>query len=124
MKHSYTTLPAFERLLLLIATFARNPGVGCNDPMQSDSDISHDTLQLVQLYLQKVASELDVELLRYSPHTIQSDLKTLRRYGLLDRRAYRWGYYIGMGLMNREELYQFSKSWLQIVPLKYIAFGQ
>ncbi|MFN6564494.1 MAG: helix-turn-helix transcriptional regulator [Nostoc sp. ChiSLP01] len=104
MKHCYSTLAAFERLLLLIATFARYPGVGCHDPMQFDSDRSHDTLRLVQLYLRKVASELDVELPLHSRHTIQSDLKTLRRYGLLDRRPYRWGYYIGTGLMNREEL--------------------
>ncbi|ALF52143.1 hypothetical protein ACX27_03620 [Nostoc piscinale CENA21] len=103
MGHSYAGFPAFERLLLLIATFARNPGVGCYDPMQSDPS-NHDTLNIVQMYLYKVASELNVELPPYSRHTIQSDLKTLRRYGLLDRRPYRWGYYLGTGLMNREEL--------------------
>ncbi|MEJ1933683.1 WYL domain-containing protein, partial [Nostoc sp. NIES-2111] len=52
----------------------------------------------------KVASELNIELPLYSRHTIQNDLKTLRRYGLLDKRAYRWGYYLGTGAMNREEL--------------------
>ncbi|MDZ8187195.1 MAG: WYL domain-containing protein [Nostoc sp. ChiSLP02] len=103
MKHSYSTLAAFERLLLLIATFARNPGVGCHDPMQSDSD-NHDTLKIVQTYLYEIASELNVELPLYSRHTIQNDLKTLRRYGLLDKRAYRWGYYLGTGAMNCEEL--------------------
>ncbi|OUL22282.1 WYL domain-containing protein [Nostoc sp. 106C] len=103
MKHSYSNLPAFERLLLLIATFARNPGVGCHDPMQSDYD-NHDTLNIVQMYLYELASELNIELPLYSRHTIQSDLKTLRRYGLLDKRAYRWGYYLGTGVMNREEL--------------------
>lgn len=103
MKHSYSNLPAFERLLLLIATFTRNPGVGCHDRMQSDSD-NHDTLNIVQMYLYKVARELNVKLPVYSRHTIQSDLKTLRRYGLLDKRVYRWGYYLGTGVMNREEL--------------------
>ncbi|BCL37112.1 helix-turn-helix transcriptional regulator [Nostoc sp. MS1] len=103
MKHSYASLPAFERLLLLIATFARNPGVGCHDPMQSDSD-NHDTLNIVHMYLYKVASELNIELPLYSRHTIQNDLKTLRRYGLLDKKAYRWGYYLGTGAMNGEEL--------------------
>lgn len=104
MAHSYSTLPAFERLLLLIATFTRYPGAGCINLTQSDSDESHDTLQEVLVYLQKVASELDVELPPYSHHTIQSDLKTLRRYGLLEQRTYRWGYYLGTGAMNREEL--------------------
>lgn len=104
MAHSYATFPAFERLLLLIATFVRYPGVGFIDPMQSDSDRPHDTLQEVLVHLQKVADELDVELPSYSRHTIQSDLKTLRHYGLLERRAYRWGYYLGTGAMNREEL--------------------
>jgi hypothetical protein len=65
MAHSYAALPAFERLLLLIATFVRYPGVGCIDPMQSDSN-NHDTLQLVQLYLQKVASELNRHLRKHS----------------------------------------------------------
>ncbi|MEH2329630.1 helix-turn-helix transcriptional regulator [Nostoc sp.] len=104
MKHSYAGLPAFERLLLLIATLLRYPGVGYIDSMQSNSEKSHHKLQLVQLYLQKVASELNVELPLYSRHTIQSDLKTLRRYGLLDRRPYRWGYYVGTAAMNWEEL--------------------
>jgi hypothetical protein len=104
MKRSYVTLSAFERLLLLIATLARNPGIGCHDSMQSDFD-NHDTLKIVHMYLYKLASELNVELPLYSCHTIQSDLKTLRRYGLLDKkRAYRWGYYLGTGVMNREEL--------------------
>ena len=104
MGHSYAGLPAFERLLLLIATFVRYPGVGCIDPMESDSDKSHDTLSIVHTYLYKVASELNVELPPYSCHTIESDLKTLRRYGLLDRQTYRWGYYLGTGAMNQEEL--------------------
>lgn len=102
MKHSYASLPAFERLLLLIATFVRYPGVGCVDFLESDN--SHHTLGIVQTYLYKVASELNVELPLYSCHTIQSDLKTLRRYGLLNQQTYRWGYYLGTGAMNREEL--------------------
>jgi predicted DNA-binding transcriptional regulator YafY len=104
MAHSYTGLPAFERLLLLIATFARYPGVGCIDPLQSDLHGSDDTLQEILVYLQKVAREVDVELPSYSRYTIQSDLKTLRKYGLLEQRAYKWGYYLGTGAMNREEL--------------------
>lgn len=104
MAHSYTGLPAFKRLLLLIATFVRYPGVGCIDPLQSDLNGSDDTLQEILVYLQKVAREVDVELPLYSRYTIQSDLKTLRKYGLLEQRAYKWGYYLGTGAMNREEL--------------------
>ena len=36
--------------------------------------------------------------------TIASDLKALRRYGLLDKRMYRWGYYLGTGALNSQEL--------------------
>lgn len=48
--------------------------------MQFDSD-SHDTLQLVQLYLKKVASELDVELSLNSRHTRpRANIKAEARY--------------------------------------------
>ncbi|MEG4059250.1 MULTISPECIES: hypothetical protein [unclassified Microcoleus] len=104
MTHSYARLPAFERLLLLVATFVRYPGVGCIDRLQYDSDGSHDTLQEVLVYLKKVACELDIEIPSYSRYTIQSDLKTLRHYGILERSQYRWGYYLGTGSMTWEEL--------------------
>ncbi len=104
MAHPYSTLPAFERLLLLIATFVRYPGAGCADPIYSGTSESRDSLQEILVCLQKVAHEMDVDLPPYSRFTIQSDLKTLRRYGLLARRTYRWGYYLGTGAMNCEEL--------------------
>ncbi|MGG6266256.1 helix-turn-helix transcriptional regulator [Leptolyngbya sp. AN03gr2] len=104
MTHPYSALPAFERLLLLITTFIRYPGVGRIESIYADGDESHDTLQEILNCLQKVAKEVNVDLPSYSRHTIQSDLKTLRHYGLLDRRTYRWGYYLGTGAMNREEL--------------------
>ncbi|MEO8894121.1 MAG: hypothetical protein ABI417_21765, partial [Coleofasciculaceae cyanobacterium] len=31
-------------------------------------------------------------------------MQTLRDYGILDRRMYRWGYYLGTGAMNLEQL--------------------
>ncbi|MDJ0618405.1 MAG: hypothetical protein QNJ63_16950 [Calothrix sp. MO_192.B10] len=36
--------------------------------------------------------------------TIRKDLETLHRYGILDRRMYRWGYYLGTGAMSQDEL--------------------
>ncbi len=36
--------------------------------------------------------------------TIRKDLELLRRYGILDDRIYRWGYYLGTGALNPEEL--------------------
>ena len=31
-------------------------------------------------------------------------METLRRYGILDRQMYRWGYYLGTGALRRDEL--------------------
>jgi len=36
--------------------------------------------------------------------TLRKDLETLRRYGILDRQMYRWGYYLGTGALRRDEL--------------------
>lgn len=101
--HPYVDPAAFERLLLLLATFIRYPGVGSLN-RENASDQTHNALQEVQCYLQKVADELGFALPYYSTHTLRKDLVTLRRYGMLDQRMYRWGYYLGTGAMNLAEL--------------------
>lgn len=101
--HPYAEPTAFERLLMLVATFIRYPGVGSLEQEDNPTQI-HDALQEVQRYLQKTADELGRSLPHYSPHTLRKDLVTLRRYGVLDQRMYRWGYYLGTGAMNLAEL--------------------
>jgi hypothetical protein len=101
--HPYANLAAFERLLVLLATFVRYPGVG-NLNQDSAPNQMHDALQEVQYYVQKVAQELGVALPHYSTYTLRKDLVTLRRYGVLDQRMYRWGYYLGTGAMSLAEL--------------------
>ena len=101
--HPYADPIALERLLLLIATFIRYPGVGSLD-QENTPDQMRDALQEVERYLQQVAKELGRSLPHYSPHTLRKDLVTLRRYGILDQRMYRWGYYLGTGAMNLAEL--------------------
>jgi len=36
----------------------------------------------------------------------------LRRYGILDRQMYRWGYYLGTGALRRDELQVALTPWL------------
>lgn len=105
--HSYADRQSFERLLLLIATLVQYPGVGCSDTVaESESGKHHNALAAVQTQLRQVAQSVDIELPAGYPATatIRKDLETLRDYGILDRRMYRWGYYLGTGAMSKAEL--------------------
>lgn len=100
---AYAEPRAFERLMTLVATLVRHPGVGSRDPLESSLG-EHDAAQDILNKMQQTAKDLDLTLPSYSVHTIRKDLKTLRRYGILDKRMYRWGYYLGTGALTRNEL--------------------
>lgn len=102
--HSYSDTQALERLLLLIATLLKYPGVGCRDSMEAPQK-HHDALVEVQLRLQELAAEFGIEFPYGYPGipTLRKDLETLRKYGILERRMYRWGYYLGTGAMSSQE---------------------
>lgn len=102
--HPYSDLSTFERLMLLIATLIKYPGVGALHSENSPSEKHHNGLQELQTYLQKTAKELQIELINYSLPTLNKDLQRLRDYGILDRRMYRHGYYLGTGAMSQDEL--------------------
>ena len=93
---------AQERLFVLISTLINFPGVGCAD--ESDRKRHHDALESVSAQMQVHAKAIGIALPAYSPHTLRKDLLLLRRYGILDDRMYRWGYYLGTGAMAKEEL--------------------
>jgi predicted DNA-binding transcriptional regulator YafY len=97
--HPYSDLAAFERLLLLIATLVRFPGVGC-----PTGESETDPLEIVQHHLQTLAQDANIDLPACSLPTLRKDLATLRQYGILGRRKYQWGYYLGAGALNQEEL--------------------
>ncbi|MDM9385021.1 WYL domain-containing protein [Chlorogloeopsis sp. ULAP01] len=104
--HPYGDVKAFERLMLLIATLLKHPGVGSPEFMESSDREHHNSLKQVQLCLQNLAADYGVELPKGYPSipTLRKDLETLRRYGILEDRMYRWGYYLGTGAMSQEEL--------------------
>ncbi len=104
--HSYAERLAFERLLLLITTLLKYPGVGSPESVESHNSKNHDAISIVKIYLQQLATELNVELPDNYPAvaTLRKDLETLRRYGILDQRMYRWGYYLGTGALSITEL--------------------
>lgn len=120
--HPYTDPLAFDRLMLLITTLVRYPGVGCPEPDPASPVSSahtpdngklqtacpkqhHDALQAVRTRLQSVAQSQGIQLPADYPAvpTLRKDLETLRHYGILDQRMYRWGYYLGNGAMSHEE---------------------
>lgn len=96
----------YERILLLIATLLKYPGVGCPDSFESNREKHHDAIAQVQQRLQELAKSLNIELPQNYPSipTLRKDLNILRKYGILDQRMYRWGYYLGTGAMSIEEL--------------------
>lgn len=104
--HPYTEPLAFERLLLLIATLLKYPGVGSPDFLEFSNNKNHDAIGVVKIYLQQLAKNLNIKLPDNYPavDTLRKDLKTLRRYGILDQRMYRWGYYLGTGALSITEL--------------------
>jgi predicted DNA-binding transcriptional regulator YafY len=103
--HRYSDEQAFQRLMLLIATLVKYPGIGCANS-DEQGEVHHDALQIVQQKLQELAGAAGINLPAGYPatFTIRKDLETLRQYGILHQRMYRWGYYLGTGVMSREEL--------------------
>ena len=103
--HPYADKLTFDRIMLLIATLVNHPGIGYTDTETSDGKY-HDALLEVQSQLQKIAAASGIEFPENYPATptIRKDLETLRNYGILDKRMYRSGYYLGTGAMTREEL--------------------
>ncbi|MEH2327350.1 MAG: WYL domain-containing protein [Nostoc sp.] len=106
ISHPYTERLSFERLMLLITTLLNNPGIGSPDLINTNHDKQHDALTQVQISLQQLALKSRIELPEDYPAipTLRKDLETLRRYGILERRMYRWGYYLGTGAMSQTEL--------------------
>jgi hypothetical protein len=102
-RHAYVDTPAFERLMVLIATLVQYPGIGAADGAESQEQ-EHDAMKPIVGQMQQVAEALGIGLPTYSVHTLRKDLRTLRQYGILERRMYRWGYYLGTGVMTRTEL--------------------
>lgn len=102
--HPYSDRHSFERLLLLIATFIHYPGVGSAEPGNPSPGKHHQALEEVRDRLQELAKAWHIELPSYSIATLRKDLETLRQYGILDRRMYRWGYYLGTGALTQNEL--------------------
>lgn len=103
--HYYADELSFQRLMLLIATLIQFPGIGCPQKRQGKNS-HHDAKVAIREKMLLLAPSYKITLPRDSPSlaTIASDLKALRKYGLLDKRMYRWGYYLGTGALNSQEL--------------------
>jgi hypothetical protein len=92
--HPYSENKAFERLLLLIATILKYPGVGSSDNVENlrnlgnnKKDQDHSALTEVGTGLRELAALYKVEFPNNSPAnpTLRKDLEILRRYGILDK---------------------------------------
>lgn len=105
--HPYSDQKSLERLLILITTLIRYPGVGCPDPDSWGEKLEHhNALAAVQQQWQSVATELGISFNANYPAiaTIRKDFGFLRKYGILEDRMYRWGYYLGTGVFTKADL--------------------
>jgi predicted DNA-binding transcriptional regulator YafY len=103
--HPYQDQTALNRLLLLIAVFIRQPGIGC--PAESNLALTgthHNALASVATGLEQLSIDLDREIAASSVPTLRKDLEFLRKYGIIEERMYRWGYYLGTGIFSHQEL--------------------
>ena len=103
----YNNPQALERLMLLISTLLKYPGVGCRqEELALEKGNHHDALKLVQSRMRELAASMGINWIEGYPATptIRKDLEYLKNYQVLDRRMYRWGYYLGTGAMNKQEL--------------------
>lgn len=96
-RHGYEEPIAFDRLLLLLALLAQEPGSGA---------IGAGGLVTIAASLRDRAAALGRPFPADYPSipTLRKDLATLRAYGLLGDRMYRWGYYLGAGALTVAEL--------------------
>ncbi|MCW6037843.1 WYL domain-containing protein [Spirulina subsalsa FACHB-351] len=94
--------------MVLIVTLVRFPGVGCPQPLatRTESKGQHNALAQLQTQMQAVAREQGYDWSKQYPSlgTLRKDLERLRDYGILEQRMYRWGYYLGTGVMTVREL--------------------
>ena len=103
----YNNSQALERLMLLICTLLKYPGVGCRqDEITLEKGNHHDALRLVQSRMRELAASMGIDWAEGYPATptIRKDFEYLKNHQILDRRMYRWGYYLGTGVMNKQEL--------------------
>ncbi|HEY9700082.1 MAG TPA: WYL domain-containing protein [Trichocoleus sp.] len=87
--------------MLLIAVLVQHPGIGGRN---SKASADQDALESVQTQMKILAHELGLNQPIYSIPTLRKDLATLRQYGILQGGRYDWGYYLGTGAFNRQEL--------------------
>jgi hypothetical protein len=99
--HPYSDRTSFDRLMLLIAMLVQHPGIGSRRSLE---DQDQDALEPLQIHIQNLAQRLGISLPAYSSHTLKKDLVTLRDYEILTRNRHDWGYYLGIGALNQEEL--------------------
>jgi predicted DNA-binding transcriptional regulator YafY len=102
--HPHSDRQAFERLMFLIATFLKHPSIGSPEASTQNHNQPHESLTDVKQQLEQLAQDLGITIDNCSIPTIRKDLVTLRKYGILNKRIYRWGYYLGTGVMTKQEL--------------------
>ena len=102
--HPYSEISAFRRLMLLIATLTGNPGIGGADPNRQSLGEHHNALLEVRNQLLEVAKQCNTDISTCSIPTLRKDLSVLKHWGILNDRMYRWGYFLGTGVMTPAEL--------------------
>lgn len=89
--HTYSDLNSFNRLMLLIAAIAQNPGIAPSESRNGGTN----PMETLQAAMIAVATEQGIEYTPCSVHTLRKDVSNLKQWGILPPDALRAGYYIG-----------------------------
>lgn len=92
-----TRLDKEQRLIFLLSFLIDMKGVESH----SSEDLANEFLKYYEGFFACSEHVLN----SYSPSTFQKDIQLLKQYGILEKtRRYRWGYYLGTGVMAHQEL--------------------
>lgn len=90
--HPYSDHQSFQRLMLLIAAIAQNPGIA---PQRRRNE-GADPMESIQQAMIQIAADEGIDYRPYALNTLRKDLRVLRAYEIIPKRtAMRAGYYLG-----------------------------
>lgn len=91
-RHPYEAIAAHNRLLLLVAAIAQNPGIGNR---RTDAK-GRDAMEVIQEAMISIAETQGIDYQPYSLATLRLDIRYLKKMGVMPAKtALHKGYYLG-----------------------------
>ena len=93
--HPYSDRRSFDRLMLMIAAIAANPGIASK---KEAHDAGVDCMDIIQGAMTAIAPRLKVDYKPHSVHTLKKDVGVLKKRGIIPsgKETATRGFYIGL----------------------------